>query len=147
MKDCQVMSNGRMKKIVELLKKHEGVRLRPYLCSAGKVTIGVGRNIEDIGISDEESDFLLMNDIKRTIRELCENVNFFDTMDGVRKVALVDMCFNLGISRFLKFKKTLKFLSEKNYPAAADEMLNSRWARQVGPRAKRLSKMIETGNY
>ncbi|MBF0444833.1 MAG: lysozyme [Magnetococcales bacterium] len=136
---------GDPSQLIAQLKKHEGVRLKPYKCSAGKLTIGVGRNIEDIGITDAESDFFLANDINRVISELRGVFASFDEMDDVRKSVLVDMCFNLGISRFLKFKNMLSAVRVSDWQTASEEMLDSKWAKQVGVRATRLSQMMLTG--
>jgi len=132
--------------LVEMIKLHEGLSLRPYKCTAGKLTIGVGRNIEDNGISEEESDFLLQNDIKRCEKEL-ESLSFWGSLDEVRKCVLIDMCFNLGITRLKGFKKTLGYISVGSYENAANEMLDSNWADQVGQRAQRLSLMMKTGEW
>jgi len=83
-------------KIKELLIKHEGLKLKPYICPAGKLTIGVGRNIEDNGISKDEAMYLLENDIKRCEKELREIFNDFDSLPDNIKIALIDMIFNMG---------------------------------------------------
>jgi len=132
--------------VKELLVKHEGVRLKPYRCPAGKLTIGVGRNIEDNGITEAEAMFLLANDIRRVELEL-EPFAWYNGLDDVRKAALVDMCFNLGLPRLLKFRKMIAALARRDYGEAAMEMLDSAWARQVGARAVRLSNMVKTGEY
>lgn len=127
--------------IVDLLIKHEGMRLKPYKCPAGKWTIGVGRNIEDNGITRREGMVLLNNDIARVIDELGD-FYWYKKLQTRRQHALIDMCFNLGITRFKKFKKMIKALEEKNYDKAADEMLDSRWSIQVGDRAQELAEMM-----
>ena len=129
-----------------MLKRHEGLRLKPYHCSAGKLSIGSGRNLDDMGISEVEAMVLLRHDIERCYDEL--NVfSWFADLDQVRQEALVDMLFNLGLPTFLEFKKTLKFVAEGKYSQAAAEMLNSKWANQVGSRAEELAYMVETGTY
>ena len=135
-----------MQKLIENLKRHEGLRLKPYLCSEGKITIGFGRNLEDMGISEKEAEMLLMSDIQRCYEEL--NVfSWFHDLDQVRQEAMVNMLFNLGLPTFLEFKRTLKFMAEGAYSQAAEEMLDSKWARQVGDRATELAYMVETGQY
>jgi lysozyme len=129
----------------EQLIQHEGLRLKPYRCSAGKLTIGIGRNIEDVGITEEEALVLLGNDIARVISDLDRNVPTFSGLDEIRKRVLVDMCFNLGISRLMKFRRMLAALEVSDYAQAAVEMMDSRWARQVGSRAERLKHMMKTG--
>jgi len=135
-----------VQKLIENLKRHEGLRLKPYLCSEGKITIGFGRNLEDMGISEKEAEMLLMSDIQRCYEEL--NVfSWFHDLDQVRQEAMVNMLFNLGLPTFLEFKRTLKFMAEGAYSQAAEEMLDSKWARQVGDRATELAYIIETGQY
>ena len=135
-----------MQKLVENLKRHEGLRLKPYLCSEGKITIGFGRNLEDMGISEKEAEMLLMSDIERCYEEL-DVFSWFHDLDQVRQEAMVNMLFNLGLPTFLEFKRTLKFMAEGAYSQAAAEMLDSKWANQVGDRAKELAYMVETGCY
>ena len=135
-----------MQKLIENLKRHEGLRLKPYLCSEGKITIGFGRNLEDMGISEKEAEMLLMSDIERCYEEL-DVFSWFHDLDQVRKEAMVNMLFNLGLPTFLEFKRTLKFMAEGAYSQAAAEMLDSKWANQVGDRAKELAYMVETGCY
>ena len=135
-----------MQKLIENLKRHEGLRLKPYLCSEGKITIGFGRNLEDMGISEKEAEMLLMSDIQRCYEEL-DVFSWFHDLDQVRQEAMVNMLFNLGLPTFLEFKRTLKFMAEGAYSQAAAEMLDSKWANQVGDRAKELAYMVETGCY
>ena len=135
-----------MKHLIAMLQRHEGLRLKPYKCTAGKVSIGYGRNLDDMGISEVEAMVLLRHDIERCYDEL--NVfSWFADLDQVRQEALIDMLFNLGLPTFLEFKKTLKFVAEGKYSQAAEEMLRSKWADQVGDRAKELAYMIDTGCY
>lgn len=129
------------------LVEHEGLRLTPYRCPAGKVTIGVGRNLEDLGISHAEAMHLLDNDINRCTVELDRNVAHWRTHGEAREVVLANMVFNLGLPRFLRFRKMLAALQERDYQKAADEMLDSLWARQVGNRSRVLAEMMRTGEY
>lgn len=131
--------------IIDMLRVHEGVEKFAYKCSAGKITVGVGRNIDPdngLGLSDDEIDYLLANDIKRVEKELESNVPCYGSLSEVRKAVLVDMCFNLGISRFLQFKNFLAALEAGDFILASTEMLDSRWAAQVKGRALTLSKMM-----
>ena len=121
---------------------HEGLKLEPYQCTAGKLTIGVGRNIEDIGITEDEARYLLDNDILRVCDELDRNLPWWRDLSDARQRVLVDMVFNLGISRFMQFKATIAAIESGDYDTASEEMLNSRWADQVGQRAKTLSRMM-----
>lgn len=138
-----------MKKLIETLKRHEGVSKYAYEDSEGYVTVGVGRCLDPergLGLSPDEIDYLLRNDIERCYQELSV-FSWFDELNQVRQEALVNMLFNLGLPTFLKFKKTLKHIAEHNWSMAASEMLDSKWHRQVGDRAKELAYMIETGSY
>lgn len=138
-------------KLVEMLKRHEGVRRFVYRCSVGALTIGVGRNIDPnkggIGLSDEEVDFMLQNDISRVYMELNTEYEWFHDLDEVRQDVLIDMCFNMGLPRFSQFRKMLAAIELGQYDRAAEEMLNSRWAEQVKGRALSLSNMMRTGEY
>ena len=103
-----------MTKLIEMLKRHEGVRNHIYTDSLGYQTIGVGRNIQN-GISDKEIDFLLLNDMERVISELENNFNWFSDMEWARRDAIINIAFNLGITRLLLFKKALNAMSQKDY--------------------------------
>jgi len=132
----------------EMLKRHEGVKAHAYKCTAGKITVGVGRNIDSdggIGLSDEEIDFLLDNDIVRCIQELNGVFPWFNSLDTVRSDAIIDICFNLGLPRLMLFQKAIKAMKAGDYEAAADEFFDSRWAKQVGNRAIEICEMIRTG--
>ncbi len=132
-------------KLVEELIRDEGVMLRLYTCTAGKTSIGVGRNLEDRGITRAEAMFMLANDIDDVERDLDRNLPWWRQMDDVRQRVLANMAFNLGIVKLLDFRITLAAMKAGDYPKAARVMLDSRWARQVGARADRLAKMMETG--
>lgn len=134
----------KLKSIEEQLILHEGMKLKPYRCPAGKLTIGVGRNLEDKGLSKQEALFLLRRDIAEITNEL-RKYPWFETLDMVRQKVLIDMAFNLGINGLLSFKKMLSYLKAGDYEKAAAEMVNSRWYGQVGDRSKRLVKMMRTG--
>lgn len=126
----------------ELITHHEGVRLKPYKCTAGKLTIGVGRNLDDNGITHGEAMLLLDNDIRRCKLELQHHLSWFNGLDHDRQAALIDMCFNLGISRLMKFHNMLQALKHREWSRAADEALDSRWAEQVGNRAKEIADIL-----
>ncbi|ROS02023.1 lysozyme [Sinobacterium caligoides] len=140
-----LLSNEAIQLLGQQLKRHEGIEYKPYHCTAGKLTIGIGRNIDDLGISEDEAFYLLNNDIKRVEQEVSNNISFLDELSDNRKIALLNMAFNLGISRLMKFKNMLSALQQHDYQTAAKEMLNSRWARQVGRRAEELAKQMEAG--
>ena len=135
-----------MQRLINLLKKHEGLRLKPYKCTAGKLSIGYGRNLEDMGISEVEAMVMLRHDIEQCYQEL-DIFSWFTDLDQVRQEAMVNMLYNLGLPTFLEFKKTLKYMAEGAYSQAAEEMLRSKWADQVGDRAKEIAYMVDTGCY
>tara|TARA_B100001094_G_scaffold103376_1_gene99655 strand:- start:1854 stop:2276 length:423 start_codon:yes stop_codon:yes gene_type:complete len=136
-------------KLLDMLKRHEGVRSHVYLCSAGYETIGVGRNISKsgMGLSEDEVDYLLENDIVRVIKELSSEYPWFRGLDDVRKDAMIDISFNLGATRLRGFKRALAAMEVADYTTAAKEFLDSKWSRDVKGRATELCYMIETGNY
>lgn len=133
-----------MHSIEDQLILHEGLRLKPYRCTAGKLTIGVGRNLEDKGISHDEAMILLRNDIAEVTAQL-ERFDWFRALGPVRRKVLIDMCFNLGMAGLMGFKQMIEALKRADYERAADEMVNSRWYRQVGERGRRLERMMRTG--
>ena len=138
-----------MSKLVEMIKRHEGVKSKVYLCSAGYETIGVGRNISEsgLGLSDDEIDYLLNNDIKRVREELQETYFWFGGLNEARRDAMVDICFNLGLTRLRGFVKALEAMSREQFDVAADEFMDSRWATQVGNRAVEVTEIIRTGAH
>ena len=138
-----------MTKLIEMLKLHEGVRSKVYMCSAGYETIGVGRNIAEsgLGLSDDEIEYLLNNDIKRVREELEDNYFWFAALNEVRQDAMIDISFNLGLTRLRGFVKALEAMSREQFDIAADEFMDSRWSQQVGNRAVEVTEMIRTGDY
>lgn len=151
-----------MNECVQRLAMHEGVRLMPYKCSKGYLTIGVGRNLETNpltaeelrlcgdymhGIIKEQAFYLLRNDIRRVTKECEKNIPFFNTLDNERQYALVDMAFNLGIKGLLGFKKMLSAMGVGNWIEASNECLNSKYAKEVGNRAKRIAETIRIGRF
>lgn len=124
---------------------HEGLRLHAYTCPAGYTTIGVGRNLDSTGISREEALLLLHNDIARIQKELKENLPYYTSLDEVRQRVLLDMVYNMGIHRFLRFQKMLAALAKQDYVQTSREMLKSMWAKQVGERAIRLARWMRLG--
>lgn len=125
-----------------MLIKHEGRRSKLYFDSAGIGTIGVGRNLEDVGLSDEEIDYLLNNDIKRVLNECWTHLPWFGDLSQERQYVVIDMVFNLGMAGFLKFKHTIAAIKREDWHEAAREMINSEWAAQVGKRAAELATIM-----
>ncbi|SAK15841.1 lysozyme [Burkholderia multivorans] len=132
------------KQLIVELSRDEGRRLKPYVDTVGKTTIGVGRNLTDVGITDAECDLLLSNDIDRTVAWLDRNLSWWRQLDAVRQRVVVNMAFNMGGS-LLTFTNTLAAMKRGDYAAAADGMLASKWASQVGARATRLASMMRSG--
>jgi len=135
------MNIDRLKKT---LQKHEGLRTRPYKDTVGKLTIGIGRNLDDIGISEQEAFFLLNNDIQQAVDLTKRILPEFEELDDLRQEVLVNMAFNMG-NRLREFRKMLAAIINGEYNVAADEMLLSRWAKQVGQRAIDLAKWMKEG--
>jgi lysozyme len=126
------------------LRRHEGIRLLPYTDTVGKQTIGVGRNLSDVGISTAEAELMLSNDLDRAFKTARHYIYTFDKLDEVRQEALINMAFNLG-NRLSTFQKMRIALGEGNMQEAADECLDSKWAGQVGVRASEIAQRIRTG--
>ena len=128
---------------LELLKVHEGFSSTVYKCSANVYTVGYGRNLEHRGLTKAEAEYLLQNDIAEAENWCKTNLNYYKELSVARKAAILDMYVNLGPTGLLGFKKMHKALANKNYVVAGAEMLNSRWATQVGNRAIELSQIIK----
>lgn len=139
--------NEESRKLAAMLLKHEGLRLKPYVCPAGKLTIGVGRNIEDMGISEEEAIYMLENDIHRVRIECSKAFTWFQKLSPVRQDVVISMVFNLGMPKFLEFRAMIAAIQKGEYDRAASEMLNSKWAAQTGRRAVELAQMMRSGEY
>jgi lysozyme len=137
-----IISSSLKQELLDTLKRHEGVRSYAYLCPAGYWTIGVGRNVDEDsgrGLSEDEIEYLLSNDVELSTEELMDTFPWFEDCPDAVKIILINMHFNIGLSRLKGFKKMLAAVEDKNYGAAAKEMLDSRWAAQVGQRAVELS--------
>lgn len=134
-------------KLREQLIEHEGLRLHPYKCPAGKTTIGVGRNLDDRGITRAEAMDMLQHDIDECAADcvLIVGQSVWDKLSDARQRVLVDMRFNLGPKGLRSFARTLAAISQGRYEDAAAHMLESKWARQVKGRATRLAMMMRDG--
>lgn len=125
--------------------KHEGEVLTPYKCSRGVLTIGRGHNLEH-GISKAASDFIFKEDMDKAEADLKKYLpDVYDKLDANRQLVLIDMCFNLGIGGLLKFKKMLAAIKSGDYAKAAEELMDSAYARQVPERAEENKNIILTG--
>lgn len=125
------------------LIEDEGLRLKVYKCTGDKYTIGVGRNLEDKGITEAEAMYLLDNDIRDAVADSRQLVRSFDLLSDDRKIVIVSMVFQMGKNGVSKFRNMLKAIEMKEFGIAANEMLESRWARQTSNRAKRLAEMMK----
>ena len=139
--------------LLNQLRRHEGLRLDPYKCSEGYLTIGYGRNIETNGISEAEAEFMLSNDLIACESEL-KDEGWYNQLDETRRAVVLNMAFNLGKPTLLKFKKFIGALSDDDYETASKEMVTgsdgvspSKWASQVGSRAYELADQMRTGQW
>lgn len=127
------------------LIRDEDLRQKPYRCTSGKLTIGVGRNLDDVGLSNDEALLLLDNDVRACMADLDRSLSWWRQLSDGRQRALLNMCFNLGWPRLSGFKKMLAALERGDFENASREALNSRWARQVGQRANRIADLLREG--
>jgi len=127
------MTESLLNRIKAQLVRHEGLRLKPYRCTAGKLTIGIGRNLDDRGISQKEAYAMLERDIMDFEQQLLDEIpETYSGIDEVRQSVILNMCFNLGMKGLLGFKNTLAFIGAGDWERAANNMLASKWAKQVG---------------
>jgi len=154
--------------LIEKLISHEGLRLEVYQDTLGINTIGIGRNLDDRGITKDELDwmdyptiehvysdgiteadavYLAQNDVQIVEEELLAAHPCVENLDAVRQLVLVDMAFNMGVPRLCKFKNMWNAIHEGNFEAAAKEMLDSRWATQVKGRATKLANAMHNGEF
>lgn len=147
--------------LLEQLKKHEGFRAQVYQCTAGHNTVGYGYNldanplkltpfeiseIKKNGIKEATANYLLLRMISR-IEEKLDELNWFQSLDEARRSVLINMAYNLGIAGVLKFKSMIEEIKRQNWQKAAEQMIDSAWAKQVGNRARELSKQMLSGKF
>lgn len=154
-----MLSIEEMTLIRKMLIEDEGLKLFPYFdccgqffrwcdCSAqGKLTIGIGRNIEDIGISENEALGLHLNDIRRVISQIEKAFPWFEKLSTPRRVVIVSMVFNIGLEGVKRFEKMIQAIELGDFESAGNQMLDSLWASQVKDRAQRLAQIMRTGQY
>jgi lysozyme len=131
--------------LADQLRRDEGTRLRLYVDTEGKTSIGIGRNLTDVGVSLDEADLMLANDIKAATVALESTFPWPMGLDDVRQGVLLNMTFNIGIHGLAEFTETLAMVKAGNYAGASQAMLQSNWAIQVGARAQRLAIQMESG--
>lgn len=130
--------------IKPLLVAEEGLKLRAYKCSAGKTTVGVGRNLDDRGITVDEAMYLLDNDV-REVEKRAQQFDWYGGLDDVRRAVVLSMLFQLGVEAFKQFHMTIEAIAKGDYETAAERMLQSLWAKQTPNRAARAAQMMRTG--
>jgi lysozyme len=130
---------------IERVKLHEGYRDRIYKDTVNKQTIGYGWNIDDTPIYREVAELQLRMKLEECEKELAKALDFWPNLTQARKEVLLDMCFNLGLAGLLGFKNTLRLIENSNHEEAAAQMLKSKWATQVGDRAKWLAAKFARG--
>lgn len=144
-KGKHIMTPEARQKVKGLLVQDEQYKQFPYIDTTGHITIGVGRNLTDRGISTTEAFYLLDDDIMYFYNKLLHFLPFFTHLTENRQIALIDMCFNLGVQGLLNFNNMIAALDMGWWDQAANEMLKSKWSEQVGERATRLANIIRTG--
>ena len=132
-------------KLKAQLTVEEGRKGKYYVDTRGIPSIGIGRNLRDVGLSDSEIDFLYQNDVAKVTSQLFANLPWVFNLDEVRLRVVYDLCFNMGITKLLTFNRMLAALQFGNYVMAAAELKNSVWDSQVGARATKLETMMRTG--
>jgi len=140
------------KQLSAMLKRHEGRYMRSgqhmaYRCPANKLTIGFGRNLDANGISEDEANLMLSNDINKAATALYKSYPWFATLDVVRRAALIDMAFNMGMRTLGKFRNMMAAMQAGDYAAAAAHAKDSAWYTQVKDRAVEVVAMIRTGEW
>src|SRR5579871_651195 len=133
--------------IGEQLLRDEGLKLRPYRDSVGKLTIGIGRNLDDDGIREVEAYFMRDNDVAAVTTGIRAALPWTASLDPVRFGVLQNMAFNMGLQGLLKFEQFLGSLQSGNLKMAQLNLLHSRWAQQVEDRAKRLIEQVGSGEW
>lgn len=134
------------KRLEEILTRHEGLRLKPYRCSEGKLTIGIGRNLDDNGITEDEAKYMMWNDIYESEEKL-RKFSWFEGLSDIRQEIIINLHFNIGHTAFLKFKKMIWALENGDYTGAAAEMKDSKWYSQVGIRAEQLIEAMLSNSF
>ena len=135
---------------ISLLRRHEGVKNFVYDDHLGYATIGVGRCIEEgvgMGLSDDEIDYLLANDIARVEAELKSEYPWFLDLDPVRASAMINLSFNVGQTRLRGFVKALAAMADSDWETASKEFMDSKWSSQVGQRSVEVTEMIRNGEW
>ena len=136
-----------VKRLKEMIKRHEGYSSKPYRCPAGKLTIGYGRNLDEVGIYADEAELMLENDIRRAVQALMQIFPDFISFPPRKQEALVDLMYNIGVGSFLTFKKMIAAIKAKDWNAAANELQDSKYCGQVPSRCKELVHILKHENF
>lgn len=134
-------------RLFDQLQIDEGFRAKPYRDTVGKLTVGYGRNLDDVGITPEEGRFLLGGDVRGAEADVVRAFPWYTSLDGPRQAVLVNMAVNLGIERLRGFRQMLEAMARRDFEQATLEMLDSLWSRQVGERSTRLARQMRTGQW
>lgn len=132
--------------IHEQLKRHEGFVAKPYKCSEGVLTIGYGCNIEQ-GITERVAEAILVAQVSAVQLELLTEFEWYRHLDDVRRDVITNMTFNLGLKGFSKFKRMIRAIEQYDVDGVIYEMMDSKWAHQVGQRSHELADQWLTGKY
>lgn len=148
---------------IQRLCVNEGLKLKPYTCPAGHLTIGIGRNLEanplteeekayighsvKQGINEDQAFYLCRNDLKKVRTQLDKELPWWRDLNADRQFVMIDLCFNMGIKKLLQFQKTLQSIATGFYVKAGEQLMQSLYAKQVGKRAERNAKCLQTGVY
>ena len=126
------------------ITRHEGVREKPYKCTAGKTSIGIGRNLDDTGVNADEIELMLTNDINRS-QSHAETYRWFTDLADARQRVVIEMIFQMGLAGFARFRRMIAAIERGDFASAANEMLDSKWAKQCPERAKEMSLDMAEG--
>lgn len=129
---------------LDMLKRHEGYRQKPYHCTEGRLTVGYGRNLDDRGISQSEAEYLLKNDINEAVKEL-QKLPCWLRLNEARQAVLINMSVNMGVAGLMQFRKMLDAVNREDWQGAVFEMRNSKWAKQLPTRSAELQGIMLSG--
>lgn len=134
-----------LSKLTEMLKRHEGFRSKPYRCTANKLTVGYGRNLDDVDMSKAEASFFLSGDTRRAIDDTYAIFPLMFEYTENRQMALINMAFNLGKTKLRRFIGMIHAINCGDWEKAADEAIDSLWHKQVGGRAVEIANLLRKG--
>ena len=130
--------------LIERIKRHEGLRLKPYICPTGHLTIGYGRNIEANGITEEEAEYLLAHDVQRAEKD-AQSLEWFQGLSGPRQEVVVEMVYQMGLRTVRGFLRLAKAIRDGDWDEAANQMLASMWHKQTPQRCEELAAIMREG--